>query len=155
MKNTRIWKLLELLLEDEVKCDTKGMPKAHRMFLLDDGHPDKVKYLKDCEEKNINPDTNRPWRSEASKSYEGKGSPDFKTLKKHKKPLSEEERKLILKEKAVWHHGPNGEESCAVFKSVLPNGKTYYTTNTHRAYNTSTDLSLTIDRFHDFIKDTA
>ena len=84
------------------------------------------------------------------------GSSDFKSLQKYKKPLAPEERDEVMKRKAVWHHGPNGEETPAVWKSTHPkNGKTTYITHTHRAYNKAPTLKGAIRRYHDFIKGTA
>lgn len=83
-------------------------------------------------------------------------SNEFKTLQKHKKPLDDAERSLVMDRKAVWHHGPNGEPSPAVWKSVCPKtGKCTYVTNTHRAFNTATTLKGAIGRYHKFIKGTA
>jgi len=79
----------------------------------------------------------------------------FKVLTKHKVELSPEERATVMKEKAVWHHGPNGSPSPAVWKSTDKSGKTTYITNTHRAYNTATTLKGAIGRYHKFIKGTA
>ena len=79
----------------------------------------------------------------------------YERLKKNKKPLTDEERELVMKRKAVWHHGLNGEESPAVWKSVDKSGKTTYITATHRAYNTATTVKGAIKRYHDFIKGTA
>jgi len=79
----------------------------------------------------------------------------FENLKKNKKPLTDEERALVMKRKAVWHMGPKGAPSPAVWKSVNKDGKTTYITNTHRAYNTATTLKGAIKRYHDFIKGTA
>lgn len=76
-------------------------------------------------------------------------------LKENKIPLTDDERAKCLKEKAVWHHGPNGEESPAVWKSKNSKGKITYVTNTHRAYNTADTLEGCIKKFHDFIKSTA
>jgi hypothetical protein len=59
------------------------------------------------------------------------------TLKKNKKPLSDEERTQCMKAGAVWHHGPHGEETPAIWKSVDKKGKTTYVVNTHRAYQSS------------------
>ncbi len=80
---------------------------------------------------------------------------DFEKLKKNKKALTKEERDLVMKRKAVWHHSPKGEETAAVWKSVDKNGKTTFVTHTHRAYNTASTLKGAIKRFHDFIKGTA
>lgn len=79
----------------------------------------------------------------------------FAVLQKNKKPLTDDERQLCMKRKAVWHHGKNGEETPAVWKSVDDKGNTTYVTNTHRAYNTATTLKGAIKRYHDFIKGTA
>ena len=79
---------------------------------------------------------------------------EMETLKKNKKPLTDEERDLCMKRKAVWHHGNQGAPSPAVWKSVA-NGKTTYVTNTHRAYNTASTMKGAIKRYHDFIKGTA
>lgn len=80
-------------------------------------------------------------------------SPDQKKLKKNRKPLSDEERAEVMKRGAVWHHGPNGEETPAVWKSVV-NGKTWYCCNTHRAIQIKPTLKGAIKAF-EFIKTTA
>lgn len=60
-----------------------------------------------------------------------------------------------MKANAVWHHGPNGAPSPAVWKSADSKGKPVYVTNTHRAYNKAPTLQGAIERYHAFIKDTA
>ena len=80
---------------------------------------------------------------------------DITQLKKNRKQLTDEERAECLAKKAVWHNGPGGKETAAVWKSVNKNGKTTYVTNTHRAYKTANTLGTAIDAFHDVIKDTA
>lgn len=81
---------------------------------------------------------------------------EFKTLEKNKKPLTPEERKMVMDKKAVWHKGKGGTASPAVWKSVCPKtGKTTFVTNTHRAYNTASTLTGAIGRYHSFIKGTA
>jgi hypothetical protein len=80
---------------------------------------------------------------------------ELQKLKDNKKPLTDEERKLVMDRKAVWHHGPNGEETPAVWKSVDKNGKVTFVTNTHRAYNTATTVKGAIEKYHNFIKGTA
>ncbi len=83
-----------------------------------------------------------------------KRSPKFDVLKKHKKKMTEEERSEVMNAKAVWHHGPNGEETPAVWKSVVE-GQEWFVTNTHRAYNVMSTIKGAIDRYHRFIKLTA
>jgi len=80
-------------------------------------------------------------------------SPEMKTLKKNKRPLTDEERQLVMDRDATWHHGPNGEKTPAVWKSVV-NGKTWYVCNTHRAMQVKPTLKGAIRAF-DFIKTTA
>lgn len=83
-------------------------------------------------------------------------SSEFKDLQKNKQPLTAEERKIVMDKKAVWHHGPDGAPSPAVWKSVNPKTKKVtYVTHTHRAYNTAPTLKGAIGRFHSFIKSTA
>ncbi len=86
---------------------------------------------------------------------ESKKKSHIRVLKDNLTPLSEEEKEKVIKEKAVWHHGPNGEESPAVWKSKDSKGKITYVTNTHRAYQDSPTLDGAIKAFHDFIKSTA
>lgn len=81
-------------------------------------------------------------------------SPEMKTLKKNKKPLTDKEKELVMSNDAVWHHGPNGQKTPAVWKSVV-NGKTWYVTNTHRAYQAKPTLKGAISIYHKFIKSTA
>jgi hypothetical protein len=81
---------------------------------------------------------------------------DFKKLKKNQKPLTDEERKKCMDAKAVWHHGPGGKASPAVWKSVDPKTeKVTFVTNTHRAFNAAPSVEGAISRFHKFIKGTA
>jgi hypothetical protein len=81
---------------------------------------------------------------------------EFATLNKNKKPLTDDERELVMSKKATWHHGNKGAPSPAVWKSVCPkSGKTTYVTNTHRAFNTASTCNGAISRYHKFIKGTA
>jgi hypothetical protein len=80
----------------------------------------------------------------------------FEKLKDNKVPLTDEERKKVMDADAIWHHGPNGAPSPAVWKSKdKKTGKITYVTNTHRAYNTAPTLKGAISRYHKFIKGTA
>lgn len=85
---------------------------------------------------------------------EGRNGPEFKTLKKNKVDLTPEERKEVMARKATWHFGKNGGPSPAVWKAEV-DGKNWYVTNTHRAYNVRPTLKGAISRYHKFIKSTA
>ncbi|MHA1469104.1 MAG: hypothetical protein ACTSSP_00935 [Candidatus Asgardarchaeia archaeon] len=89
---------------------------------------------------------------ETTKYARSKG-PEMKTLKKNRRTLTDEERKKVMEAGAVWHHGPNGESTPAVWKAVV-NGKTWYVCNTHRAYQCKPTLKGAIKEF-DFIETTA
>lgn len=89
-----------------------------------------------------------------SDEYDGRKGPKFETLKENRVNLSDEERAKIMEAKAVWHHGPNGEATPAVWKSIV-RGETWFVTNTHRAYNVTKTVEGTIRRFHRFIRSTA
>lgn len=80
---------------------------------------------------------------------------NFQTLKANKKPLTMLERAKVMAADATWHHGPNGEPTPAVWKSVDKHGKVTYVTHTHRAFNTAPTLRGAINRYHRFIKGTA
>lgn len=80
----------------------------------------------------------------------------YDDLNKHRVPLTPEERSKVMAAKAVWHHGPHGEATPAVWKSVnKKTKKTYYVTNTHRAFNTGKTVKAAINRYHKFTKGTA
>jgi hypothetical protein len=81
---------------------------------------------------------------------------EFASLEKHKVDLTPEERKMVMDGKAVWHKGPGGKESPAVWKSVNPKTKkTTYVTNTHRAYKIASTCKGAIGKYHSSIKGTA
>jgi len=86
--------------------------------------------------------------------YDGRKGPRWKVLKKNQVKLTDGERDEVMRRKAVWHHGPNGAETPAVWKAVV-GGKPWYVTNTHRAYNVCPSCKGAIGRYHDFIKSTA
>ena len=80
----------------------------------------------------------------------------FQVLKNNQVPLTDEERDIAMKAKATWNHGPNGEATCAVWKSVdEKTGKVTYITNTHRCSGFSKTLEGCINKYHRFIKGTA
>ena len=89
---------------------------------------------------------------------------ELQILKDNKVPLTDEERKEVFKKDAVWHCGssidPNTGEKVqkvsAVWKSKHPKtGDITYVSNTHRLYNTAKSLDAIINKFHNFVKDSA
>ena len=84
---------------------------------------------------------------------EAKRGPDIKRLKKGRRTLTPEERKQVMDAGAVWHHGPDGESTPAVWKAVV-DGKTWYACNTHRAGAVKPTLKGAIRAF-DFVKTTS
>ena len=48
---------------------------------------------------------------------EAKKRSSIRKLKDERINLTPEEREEVMKADAVWHHGPNGEETPAVWKS--------------------------------------
>ena len=95
-------------------------------------------------------------------------SHNMKELLKNRTELTKDELDEVFKRKAVWHHGPKGEETSAIWKSLdvdrslkeagrhkTPVQRFIYVTNTHRAMNTAPSLKGAISRFHKFIKSTA
>jgi len=74
--------------------------------------------------------------------------PKLKTLKDHRVDLDPKERKEVVRRGAVWDEGKPG-----VWKSVV-NGKTWYVSNTHRAYRVKPTLRGAIQAFS-YVKTTA
>lgn len=73
----------------------------------------------------------------------------YPRLNDNKVKLTEEERDKVHKLKAEWSDGRS-----AIFKAVI-DGKSYYVTHTHRAFQYSPKLETACKMFHTFIKDTA
>ena len=80
---------------------------------------------------------------------------EFQRLQDNKIKLTDEERAEVMKRKAVWHHGPNGEETSAVWKAKDGKGKVWYITNTHRAWQKRPTLKGACNIYHSFIKGTS
>lgn len=88
----------------------------------------------------------------------------MKDLEKYRTEMTKAELDEVFKRKAVWHHGPNGEETSAIWKAqVFDHSKNdrisctpqfVYVTNTHRAMATAPTLAGIIKKFQ-FIKSTA
>lgn len=84
--------------------------------------------------------------------YEKKS--EMEVLKANKISLDDEERDKVVKAGAVWHHGPGGKESPAVWKSKNSSGKVKYVCNTHRMYQVRDTLSAAI-KTYDKVKTSA
>lgn len=79
---------------------------------------------------------------------------EMEVLKANKIPLDDKERDKVMKAGAVWHHGPGGKESPAVWKSKNSSGKIKYVCNTHRMYQVRDTLSAAI-KTYDRVKQSA
>lgn len=80
-------------------------------------------------------------------------SPRMETLKKNKRPLTDEERQKVMDAGAVWHFSGDEKPTPGIWKAEV-NGKTWYVCNTHRAYQAKPTLSQAFKAF-EFIKTTA
>ncbi len=78
----------------------------------------------------------------------------LKALQKGRALLSRKEHERVMEASAVWHHGPNGRATPAVWKSIVGD-EVWYITNTHRAFATTRTLEGAIQKYHGFIKSTA
>ena len=84
--------------------------------------------------------------------YQG---PKVEALRKNAVRLTDEERDEVMRRKAVWHHGPKGEETPAVRKAEI-DGKTWYWCGTHRAWSgAKPTLKGAINAFHRTVKRTS
>jgi len=72
---------------------------------------------------------------------------NLETLKKNKVVLSDEERTKVMDAGAIWHHGPNGAPSPAIWKGKDSKGKMWYACNTHRACAIEDSLSKAIKEY--------
>ena len=92
-------------------------------------------------------------RAPRAESLEEARAPKLDVLKDNRTELDPAERRKVMAAKAVWHHGPGGKESPAVWKSVV-RGTTWFVCNTHRCYRAAKTLSKAVRDFK-FIKTTA
>lgn len=136
---------------DLLKPTDRELKATAALFAKDD--PRRGQIMSYCEMKPVSAISEQE-TAPISQCAEAVAGPKFNTLKKNKKNLTDEERVEVMKAKAVWHHGPKGEETPAVWKAVV-DGDTWYVTHTHRAYNTAKTLKGAISRYHKFIKTTA
>ncbi len=88
-----------------------------------------------------------------SKKYAKEKEPKYEILEKNKVSLTGEERKEVMDRGVVWHHGPNGEETPAVWKAEV-DGKMWYICATHRCCSVKPTLKGAINSY-DFIETTA
>lgn len=77
---------------------------------------------------------------------------EFAILKGNRASLEGEEKEKAMKSGCVWHFGPGGTESCAIYKSKDTSGKVWYVSNTHRMYAKSKTLDQAIEKWHKEIK---
>ena len=85
-------------------------------------------------------------------------APDIDILKQNRVRLTPGEHYQTMAQRAVWHHGwARGKKIAtpAVWKSVLPDGKTWYVTGTHRLHSARPTLRAAVAQFHSRIKQTA
>jgi len=104
---------------------------------------------------NISTGSPGPYSHSGAVDSMGERKSSFSILKKNRIPLTSEERAIVISRKAVWHYGPRGEKTPAVWKSKDSHGNIVYITNTHRAWNKASTLLGAISRYHNFIKMTA
>lgn len=82
-----------------------------------------------------------------------KKEPSLKVLKKNRRQLEPDERRMVLRKKATWHNHGEKKPAPGVWKSVV-DGKSWYVCNTHRAAAVKPTLSAAIKAFA-FIKTTS
>lgn len=85
-------------------------------------------------------------------------APQFDMLQQNRVQLTPGERASVMDQKAVWHHAwKNNKQvaSPAIWKSITPDGKVWYVTNTHRAVQARPTLRGAINAYHTVIKSTA
>lgn len=160
----RAVRVIERLRRSSDPLFEDGEPTARMLALRAWGYdPSVAGFVTEQQARDCGPDQaaiNRLFDSQAGSGpvalveYDGRAGPKFDVLKRGKVELDPDERKEVMSRKAVWRFSHLNGPSPAVWKSVV-NGKTWYVTNTHRAYNVTPTLKGTIARFHDFIKGTA
>ena len=84
---------------------------------------------------------------------ESKRNPSMEKLKKGRKELEPDERRMVIRKGAVWRDSGQVKPTPGIWKSVV-NGKTYYVCNTHRASAVKPTLKQAIKAFA-FIKTTS
>lgn len=82
---------------------------------------------------------------------------EIEILKSNRLDLTDTERSIVIKKKAVWHHNLRdpSKPTPAVWKSKNSKGEIVYVTNTHRVYQVAKTLDGAIKKYHDVVKDTA
>jgi hypothetical protein len=78
-------------------------------------------------------------------------SPKMKALEKNEVDLEPDERKKVMKAKAVYPFGKNGADSPAVHKAVIK-GKPWYWSSTHRLYHVDKTLAAAIKNFFKIVE---
>lgn len=144
-----------LKIGDLIQLETYPTPLVFKGFRLESGYKDKVFMRVEI------PNDSTKWQEIVANKNDKViivkrpikedillESPNTDTLKKNKRPLTDEERQQVINAGAVWNDNTPG-----VWKSVV-NGKTWYACNTHRAIQVKPTLKGAIKAF-EFIKTTS
>jgi hypothetical protein len=78
---------------------------------------------------------------------------EFAILKASRKPLEGDEKAKAMKAGCVWHF--TGHPTCAIWKGTDTAGKSWYVSNTHRAYSKDKTLDQAIKRWHNYVEPSA
>jgi hypothetical protein len=78
---------------------------------------------------------------------------ELEELKRNRRPLSPSEKREAMAAGCVWHTGPGGKTSCAIWRSVR-GGKSVFVSNTSRCYRVSDTLKDAIKEF-EFVRSTS
>lgn len=87
-----------------------------------------------------------------AKSVGAKRKSEIALLKENRVPLTPEERAEVMQAKAVWHWGPHGEATPAIWKSKHPTTGVVQYFSFSRIYKVASTLKGAIGDFHKHVK---